>query len=117
MCRQCVRDLPSASYHHATGYKDGLTGKCKECCIAAISQRAADRDLESVRRSSEGSNVTRQPEGADVDSCIAVCTSSGVVMAGFMARVILLFKARMGDYISLLYPRSVYCTLNQSFVP
>lgn len=72
VCGQCKRDLPAASYHRSKSCKDGITGKCKECCAVAISQRKADRDLESVRRSSESSTVTRRLNGGHDDSSVQV---------------------------------------------
>lgn len=63
VCGQCRRDLPAGNYHRSKSYKDGITGKCKECCASAISQRKADRELEGARRNSETSIDSRQLVG------------------------------------------------------
>lgn len=75
VCGQCRRDLPASSYHRSKSCKDGITGKCKECCAAAISQRKADRNLESTLRSMVSSTLTGRLTGASEDSIAQVSES------------------------------------------
>ena len=49
MCGQCRRDLPAANYHRSKSYKDGLTGKCKECAASVLSQWKEGRMLAEPR--------------------------------------------------------------------
>ncbi len=41
VCSECQTDQPAASFHRSKSYNDGLYGKCKRCCAAALSRRRA----------------------------------------------------------------------------
>ena len=49
VCGSCRRSLSAAKYHRSKSYKDGLTGKCKECAASVLSQRKSDRMLENTK--------------------------------------------------------------------
>jgi hypothetical protein len=39
VCRKCLKMLPLNSYYAHRTNRDGLNGKCKECCIACTNER------------------------------------------------------------------------------
>lgn len=86
VCSECNCDLPSAYFHRVKSYKDGLNGKCKECCTAIISQRKVKRGLESLRRRSDESSVSKQFIAATEEFFIeegTACTHLQSAMSAF----------------------------------
>lgn len=92
VCRVCTRDLSAASYHRSRSHKDGLTGKCKDCCVIALSHRSANHDLDAAAHSNVGSSFSRQlPGGGHEESLCEVRIASSVSSS---KSVSIVFKAR-----------------------
>lgn len=44
VCSECQEDRDATAFHRSKSYNDGLYGKCKRCCAAALSRRRASGD-------------------------------------------------------------------------
>ena len=51
VCSECQEDKSASAYHRSKSYNDGLYGKCKRCCAAALSRRRAQNEAAAAEYS------------------------------------------------------------------
>eukprot|EP00208_Stichococcus_sp_RCC1054_P006000 CAMPEP_0206147570 /NCGR_PEP_ID=MMETSP1473-20131121/33813_1 /ASSEMBLY_ACC=CAM_ASM_001109 /TAXON_ID=1461547 /ORGANISM="Stichococcus sp, Strain RCC1054" /LENGTH=229 /DNA_ID=CAMNT_0053544543 /DNA_START=150 /DNA_END=836 /DNA_ORIENTATION=+ len=96
VCSECQIDQPASAFHRSKSYNDGLYGKCKRCCAAALSRRRASGAGEDTPRGGTGGrpHAARQPSNGplftadDVDTMLHDAEYHGDDVAKALAQMV-----------------------------
>lgn len=112
VCSECQEDQDASAFHRSKSYNDGLYGKCKRCCAAALSRRRASGEGgdASVGGPAEYPPVLRSPQGLQH-------SSRGELMTQVEITNMLLETSQYGDEVAKVLAQLVAETMQQPQPP